>query len=303
MRVKESSQFRVGRNRREYASSTQAPRCDLPVNVSIDDQRPLSYAVVVMRFHRWIRLVHARLVPLRTEYGIVNEPDARRTEAALPANTMTNNHDTSEVPRDFWSEYSEQPFETCVQCESRLYSDPRRGYIIQKHVVAGETVFEMAICVACAHQLHEEFSDESRRSLNEFVRQAPERRRREADSVSHAYLTPVIGQVPAAQQENLNKHRALWQERALSSCAICAKLRSECHRYSFGTACLANGMFTVLPGPEDLGSPFLICEDCELQLNECVSTQTRDAWDRFVEDNFDGPPELSVDPHELTLIF
>ena len=212
---------------------------------------------------------------------------------------MTDPHYTPEIPREFWSEYLERPFEACVQCESPLLSSDWTGYVIQKHVVAGETVFEMAMCVDCARRMKEELSEQSQQSINEFIRLAPERRRREADARS----IPVADQTGRSQEDILADHSWRWRDRAMSNCAICAKLQSECHRYSFGTACLSAGVLTGLPGSEDLGSPFLICDECESKVNECISEQTRDAWDRFVEDNFDGPPELSVDPHELTLVF
>lgn len=225
------------------------------------------------------------------------------TNPGKSSHKMSESEDTPDIPREFWSEYSEQPFAACVQCDADLLADDGTGYAIQKHVVAGETVFEMAICMDCARHLHDEFSQQSRRSVVAFIRDAPERRRRQAENETDHDANPGKQSGVEAEDERREQRDRHHQQRAMSCCALCAKPRDECHRYSFGTACLARGMLTALPGSEDLGSPFLICEECEAQLNESVSAQTRDAWDRFVEDNFDGPPGLTVDPHELTLMF
>jgi hypothetical protein len=42
-------------------------------------------------------------------------------------------------------------------------------------------------------------------------------------------------------------------------------------------------------------SPLMICQKCEGTLGELVSQQTRDTWDRFVEEHFDSPPGVGVD--------
>ena len=39
----------------------------------------------------------------------------------------------------------------------------------------------------------------------------------------------------------------------------------------------------------------MMCEDCNSALSEQISKQTRDSWDRFVEDHFNGPPGIELD--------
>jgi hypothetical protein len=217
---------------------------------------------------------------------------------------MSDYHAAFDIPEEFWSAYSDEPFTSCIQCEKPL-TDELTPYAIQKHFVAAEAVFEMAICVECAARLQQSFSSHSRNAIQDFVRNAPERQRRrqEADRMQPPDLEAADHEQLADEIDRLEKWQRVQCEQAMASCAICGKARNECQRYSLGTACLGSSLINASPDADHLGSPFLICEGCETALNEGISAQTRDAWDRFVGENFDGPPELAVDPHELVAIF
>jgi hypothetical protein len=206
------------------------------------------------------------------------------------------------IPEEFWSAYLEGPFESCVDCGASLQGGSL-PYAIQKHVVAGETVFEMAMCMDCATNLQSQFSVESRQALQEQIRVAAERVRRQQEAESDRNLASASREdLPALLAQIEARHR-MRLERALAECALCGTPRSGCHRYSLGTACVGTALLSAAPDADNLGSPFLICENCELRLNECLSQQTRDAWNRFVEETFDGPPSLAVDPREMLALF
>ena len=80
------------------------------------------------------------------------------------------------MPAPLWSAYLESPFEECVDCGCQLSESP--VYIVQKRFVAGEAVFEMAICEACRAALVREYSAETRRNIEAFLNseRAPGRR-------------------------------------------------------------------------------------------------------------------------------
>lgn len=215
---------------------------------------------------------------------------------------MNDEHGECGIPEEFWSAYLEGPFQSCVDCGVSL-SDGKLPYAIQKHIVAGESVFEMAMCLDCAASLQEEFSQESRQALQERIRVAPERIRRQQESADDPDLDQVSeSDLPAVMAQIEGMHR-MRLERAMSACALCGTPRTRCHRYSLGTACIGLALLSAGPDVDNLGSPFLICETCELALSECISQQTRDAWNRFVEENFDGPPALALDPREVLALF
>ncbi|MFK7817674.1 MAG: hypothetical protein AB8G99_03060, partial [Planctomycetaceae bacterium] len=49
--------------------------------------------------------------------------------------------------------------------------------------------------------------------------------------------------------------------------------------------------------------PAIVCEGCEKELSNLTSKETRDRWDRFVEENFDGPPGIEMDsPHTQPIL-
>lgn len=207
-----------------------------------------------------------------------------------------------EIPEEFWSAYAEEPFDACVDCGTGL-SDGTLPYAIQKHFVAGEAVFEMAMCMDCATRLQQQFSQESRQALRERIRLAPERLRRHQEAEQDPEIELTSPEELQAQLAQVERRHRVRLERAMAACALCGTPRTQCHRYSLGTACLGLSLLCAAPDVDNLGSPFLICENCELALNECLSQQTRDAWNRFVEETFDGPPSLAVDPREMVAMF
>lgn len=174
------------------------------------------------------------------------------------------------VPKLFWSEYSDAPFARCVDCDCELGASD--FYLIQKCYVGTEPVFEFAICSACRARVSARCSAETNRAVQAFLMQFLSRRERsfeDLDDVDDALA------------------------RCLDECIVCSRARSSCHRYNIG------GLFhlsdLVVQLTPQAQSPLMICQDCETSMSELVSQQTRDTWDRFVEENFDGPPGVDID--------
>ena len=71
------------------------------------------------------------------------------------------------IPGELHSEYEERPFLTCTRCGETL-KDFAEGYQIAKVFKADEVIFEYALCGPCHSGLVEDFSDESRRVLEDF---------------------------------------------------------------------------------------------------------------------------------------
>lgn len=71
------------------------------------------------------------------------------------------------IPKEFYSEYEERPFRTCTRCGESL-ADFLEGYQVAKIVRRGEVVFEYALCGPCHKGLVNEFSEESRRTLEAY---------------------------------------------------------------------------------------------------------------------------------------
>lgn len=174
------------------------------------------------------------------------------------------------VPRLFWSEYADAPFERCIDCDCELQETD--FYLIQKCYVGTEPVFEFAICHACRDGITARCSEETSQAVHSFLMEYLSRRERDFEEFSDV-------------DEVLNK--------CLNECIVCCKARSACHRYNIAGLFHASDLVVQLTPQAQ--SPLMICQDCESSMSDLISQQTRDTWDRFVEENFDGPPGVDID--------
>ncbi|MCA9052385.1 MAG: hypothetical protein KDA75_01045 [Planctomycetaceae bacterium] len=190
------------------------------------------------------------------------------------------------VPRDFHSEYLSAPFLRCIDCETELL-DAQQAYSVIKSYVARETVFEMAICGRCSMRLAESYSAESKAAFENSMRQWKQRQ---------PPAPPTIAADPdaATADSSLPSDWLLPGDvNQLQHCASCGRSREACHRYSIVGTFLGRALVSAPQAPLQL--PLLICDECNSAATENISRQTRDSWDRFVEDHFDGPPGIELD--------
>lgn len=177
-----------------------------------------------------------------------------------------------EIPPLFYSEETERPFSRCVDCNTELLlpggSNRDEPVLYQTHkvFVRNEAVFELAICFECQECLRREFSEETAQAIAEYLQE-------------HLTIDPW-------------SRRGSFEE-CIARCLGCEKPREECYRYSM------SGMFggpslLLIPGP------YILCNDCEVDIAGLISRKTRDAWDRFVDEHFDGPPGVEADDWDRT---
>ncbi len=191
----------------------------------------------------------------------------------------------SSIPEIFWSEYSGQPFLKCLSCEVPLPECDL--HVIQKKIVGNEAVLEMAVCNRCRDKQAEEMSEETRTNITEYMSKCFQKRA--ADQMPN---TEGVHVIEVSEVQDPEEGNAMLQ-RCLESCLICATERAKCHRYSLAGLCRSNEMVVqVTPVGQ---TPFLICYKCESGMAHLVSKKTRDVWNRFVEEHFDGPPGIELD--------
>jgi uncharacterized protein with PIN domain len=85
--------------------------------------------------------------------------------------------------------------------------------------------------------------------------------------------------------EFLEDNRKL--EGTYDGCNCCERPLSECKEYSLNAVCVGLKM-------DSMHYPAMICGDCNMQIQETLSQQTRDRRDRFVGEHFDCPPSIEI---------
>ncbi|CAN5213647.1 hypothetical protein BH23VER1_BH23VER1_07640 [soil metagenome] len=191
-----------------------------------------------------------------------------------PENQWPDGHDPDlwrpdlhPIPEPFFSEETGAPFACCIECERSL-AEMDGPYMVQKCSNGRETIFEFAICAPCAERLHRSYSEASRQSISRFFH-------------SHVDLD--------ARVRTLREGGSADLERWIGDCMTCGSPRRPGEGHA--TAALCAGADILFSH-----APFRICSRCEIELNELVSPETRNEWDRFVGRNFDLPPSESLTP-------
>jgi hypothetical protein len=161
-----------------------------------------------------------------------------------------------------WLESTETggAFDHCTKCACEL--EPRVGpWTVTKEWHRGECIMEYALCHPCRGEMVSSISAESLTHVEGFF----ERR----VDLSHWLATVMTPDDPAG---------------LIEKCFACGTPRGECE--GFGISAMFSAAGTLDLGP----LPLLVCHNCSAALESGLSKQTRDSWQRFVEENFPGPP-------------
>ena len=217
------------------------------------------------------------------------------------------------IPRLFHSAYSGEAFQQCLDCECELQSH-ETFYTVQKFVVAGETVFEMALCDGCRAQLYQRFSDESRATIQRYISE------QRAESASSAAEVPPVLEIPppsghVTNVESLDSLHACVPHApdsrlptpdsvesldSLQACVLCHTPKAQLRRYALVGLFLADEIFVMRTPPAPFPMPCLVCDACNSGLDGMLSKKTREEWNEFVEEHFPGPPGIELDSPRQT---
>ena len=191
----------------------------------------------------------------------------------------------SPIPQLLWSEYSGKPFFRCIDCEVPLLES--NAYVVQKRFVAGEAVFEMAMCERCREKMAREYSEETKQKITAWMNSQFRSQAEETQSASDGPHVIEVREI----EEDKEGHELLHQ--CMDFCSICGTEREKCHRYSIAGLCRDNEIVAQITPVSR--TPLVVCEKCEHGMADLISRKTRDSWDRFVEEHFDGPPGIELD--------
>lgn len=171
----------------------------------------------------------------------------------------------------------------CIDCDCALF-DSETVYSVIKHIVGEETVFEMAICMDCSARMREQYSEETSRNLHAFI----ETKLREK-------MMQTMDRGAKNSKGDLEEEVEFTVSDGLVACAFCGKPRQDCHRFEIVGLFFEDEIVLESGHGISFSSPMMLCQECNSQVSKLISKQTRETWDRFVEDHFDGPPGIEID--------
>lgn len=170
------------------------------------------------------------------------------------------------VPGEFHSFETGEPFSHCIDCGKPLLEDGTR-YIIQKAIRGTEVIMEFAYCLECHDRLAEAYSKETWNRIWDFF----------LDRVN-------IGE----RREKLLDEGWTTLDPWLASCVTCGAAKSDTREYLIVGECDGRDLLFY-------NLPYMICENCQMKINDCLSQKSRGIWDEWVERNFDLPPSVRQD--------
>lgn len=186
---------------------------------------------------------------------------------------------TIEIPKRFFSDVSDEPFENCNICGKYLL-DSDVSYVIEKAVKNYKdqdftsTIYEFAICHNCHSDMQKSMSDESLKSLQKYYNTVMQERGNE----------PMM-----IDMRNFNMDD--W----LSKCFFKGKEINDMNEYQI--VAQFKGSKLVMNTP-----PIIIGEEAMKQMAELLSDKTTDEMNGFRE-KFLGPsPEFEELIHGKKLI-
>lgn len=187
----------------------------------------------------------------------------------------------ADIPPEFHSDETGEPFECCLICERSLM-DYDGVYLVEKayrtfpNFDAKDLIFEYAICHDCAEQMMEAFSDESREAIE-------------------LYFETRIDEDTRARQ--LLADEAFDADASLAICAVNGTPRADLNEYQLIGA-FTGGQMIVYTTPMMLSSAVLD------EVTMLLSKATRDELGGFMAEHLPQPPGLDKDvPVPPVLIF
>ncbi len=172
-----------------------------------------------------------------------------------------------QIPPVFYESISGQPFNKCQVCEKPLL-EPSALYVVEKMFRKNpvnnkvEPLFEFAICLDCARDLFNRFSEESKANINKYFME----NNRMIDMLS-------------------NRQEELHVEDYLGKCAVTGTPVHQLEEYQIYGQFQGNMLKLDMP-------PYMISAPVMDDVQDLLSDKTIDELDDFTGKYLTGPPEF-----------
>lgn len=165
-----------------------------------------------------------------------------------------------EVPSEFYSFESGKPFSHCIDCGCELL-ESEREYVVEKAVrnysgyTAQDVIFDYAICMSCAFDMHQKMSEESKSAIFNYMNEKMQNKQTNIEDIN------------------------------LKNCAFTKMSAHDCTEYQIVAHCKGKHL-------KDGIMPFMVSGLILDELSDLISDETRDEMNRFVNEHFPTSPYL-----------
>ena len=173
------------------------------------------------------------------------------------------------IPRIFYSDAEDQPFDKCIDCNKYLLKG-NQEYIIEKafkkyiDYEADDTIFEYAICLDCAEKLFMSFSESSRNAIEEYFEE-------------HVKIEEQLTELARAESFEIDDH--------INKCMIKGLPIEDLQEYQLVCYCRGNKISMIRP-------PYMISGEAADEVMQLLSNATIDILNGFTDEFLGLPPEF-----------
>lgn len=165
----------------------------------------------------------------------------------------------------FASVETDRPFEICKVCE-QLLPLAADTWVVNKHYHRKECIMEYAVCEQCRDGISDRFSESSKAAVRDFLEHHIDWEQRFLDWME------------------LEK-----PEQRLDSCVSCDIPRPLTDGFTLSAQFNNHGEII------ESALPFLMCAGCVAQITAALSPQSKQAWQDFIAEHFEGPDSENAD--------
>ncbi|MFT5952678.1 MAG: hypothetical protein ACI9AU_001400 [Bacteroidia bacterium] len=170
------------------------------------------------------------------------------------------------IPTFFHSYETDSPFDTCTFCTEPLSRFNKYGiekvFKQNKMLNSKEIVYEYAICWGCATSMGGEISEDSRSAISALF------------AKHNTHLTHKLEYLHSTEKYNLDS----WIER----CSLTGKETRLCDEFAVSGIIEDNRLVYE-------HSPMVVSDDFMRKLQDVLSLETKESFDKFREQLVDGP--------------
>ena len=165
------------------------------------------------------------------------------------------------IPRIFYTKEG-VPFSRCTICNSSLLEDDN-SYVIERVFRDSKVVYEYAICSGCKESLDVEISVASMMNISKYM------------------LSHIDIEEREMLLEDFDNDVRPW----LAKCLMSGIPRSECSDYQIACECKGTSLIVSF-------MPFMVSQQSSMELNELLSKETKESFDKYVKEKLKPPANI-----------